>query len=190
MSRQRRTAEDWRRAVFASGVLSDRTKVLLLLMADHMGTHRKVSVPRSTLAAKLGKTERRITERITEAHRAGFLSTISAGYVGHTAVYEGTFPDAESGRDVRPLSRAESGTSTSPLSSAETRPLSTPERGRDVRPPYVGADLSVRTHGRDGGSNDKTEDPPRRDRLTLCRWQHATCPDECADHPSTREESA
>jgi hypothetical protein len=113
----RRTLNDWKREVYRSRKIGDPVRVLLLCMADHMRADRTISVPRATLAKAIGKSERRVSERVSAAHKAGLLSTVSAGYRGHTAVYQGLFPDHKSG------------TSTSPLSGAETRPLSTLESG-------------------------------------------------------------
>jgi hypothetical protein len=128
---RRRTLADWRREVYRSTTLSDRTKVLLLFLADNMREDRKVSVPREKVAAALGRSERRITERITEAHDAGWLWTVVRGQKGITAVYQGLFPDVLSGTDARPLNGKPSkfsGTPTSPLNDAETRPLNDPNQ--------------------------------------------------------------
>lgn len=92
MSR-RRTVEDWRRTVFRSAAISDAVKVYLLKLADHMKADRTVSVPRSQLARELNRHEQRIAERTRAAIDAGLLDTVSPGYKGHTAVYQGLFPD-------------------------------------------------------------------------------------------------
>ena len=91
MSR-RRSIADWRNAVFATSLVTDPVKVLLLLLADDMRADRKVSVPRKVLAARLGRHEQR-AERIRSAREAGLLTVVSAGCKGHTAVYQGLFPD-------------------------------------------------------------------------------------------------
>jgi hypothetical protein len=164
----RPSVEDWRRAVKASRSINDATRVLLLHLADFMRADRKVSVPRSSIATALGRSERRITERITAAHAAGFLSTVTAGFRGQTATYEGIFPSAESGTHARPLSDRESGTRTSPLSSAETRPLSTHESGTHGGPTITRADLSVSGTGRHVCNDEKTEHHPARSEPTVC----------------------
>lgn len=186
MSR-RATVDDWRREVYRSTTLSDRTKVLLLFLADHMRADRKVSIPREKVAKALGRSERRITERITEAQDNGWLWTVVRGQKGITAVYQGLFPDAVSGTDARPLNRRRvspfSGTPTSPLNDAETRPLNRPKQafsGTHGGPTITRADLSVTTHGRDVGSYETDG----------CRWGHSLCPPDCADHPHNREASA
>ncbi len=167
--------------MFASPLIKDNTRVLLLLLADHMKADRTVSVPQEKLADHIGRSKRRVTERVTAAHKAGFLSTIAGGYVGHTAVYQGLFPNSQSGTDARPLSAQESRTILSPLLGAETRPLPKPESRTDVGPTSTRADLPTDGADRDVSSNEED----------ACRWHgFAPCPDDCADHPSTRRRSA
>jgi hypothetical protein len=167
---RRRTPEDWRRAVFRSTV-SDKTKVVLLYLADFMRQDMRVSVPRVKVATDLKKSERRITDRITEAHEAGLLDTVVRGRKYVTAVYQCTFPDA--------LSR----TPTSPLRSAKSVPLRGPEHalsGTDGCPTISRADLSVSPHGRDVGSNEETEIRRVASRLTACEFHHwQPCPEDC-----------
>jgi hypothetical protein len=193
MSRHKGSIEVWRDAVFKSTRVSDHTKVLLLLLADYMGPDLKVCVPRSTLAKRLGKSERRISERLREAtardqppgqrsHR--LLDPVVRGQKHVTAVYQGLLPDALSG------------TSTSTLRSAETRTLRFQGSrlnpilsGHPVRPTYIEADLLVSPTDRDVGIDEKTEDQPARSDLLVCDCHGAS---DCAslDRPHTREESA
>jgi hypothetical protein len=185
---RRRTVDDWRRAVFASRRINDATRVLLLHLADHMRSDRKVSVPRSRIAAALGRSERRITERITSAHGAGFLSTVTAGFRGQTATYQGTFPTAESGTHARPLSTPESRTCTSPLLSAESRPLSTHESGTHGGPTITTADPYPHGTDRDVGSYDEHQERPAAYGITACHWHGwETCPPDCANHEPQEE---
>lgn len=188
MSR-RRTVDDWRRAVYRSTTLSDRVKVLLLYLADHMRDNRQVSVPRAQVAKGLGRSERRVTERITEAHEAGWLSTVTRGQKGITAVYQGLFPDAFSGTDARPLNVSHSefsGTPTSPLKGAETRPLNGPIQafsGTPGGPTNRRADLSASGHGRNVGSDEQTEGRRPASHVPVCTWHPFTpCPADCAGH--------
>ena len=162
----RRTPTDWRREVYRSTTLSDRTKVLLLFLSDHMREDRKVSVPRAKIASSLGRSERRITERITEAQDHGWLSTVVRGQKGLTAVYQGLFPDALSGTDVRPLNRKVSqfsGTPTSPLNDAETRPLNGPKQAFSGTP---GGPTSSRADLTAGGA-DRNERRSNEERVPL-----------------------
>lgn len=103
----RRTPNDWRKAVLRDPGITDSTRVLLLVLAEHMRSNLHVSVPRRDLARWLNRSEKRIQERIKQAHEAGLLDTVSPGHRGHTAVYHGLFPDADSGTVSRALSEAE-----------------------------------------------------------------------------------
>lgn len=94
--RPRRTVEDWRRAVYKSTV-TDAVRVYLLRLADHMDADRTVCVPRRQLARELNRHEQRIAERTTAAIKAGLLDVVSPGYKGHTAVYQGLFPEPARG---------------------------------------------------------------------------------------------
>jgi hypothetical protein len=173
----RRTIEEWRRAVFRSPRISDPVRVYLLFLAEHMRADRKVSVPRGDVAKALGKHERRISERTTAAHAAGFLSTVSPGYRGHVPVYQGTFPNAE--RE----------TPTSTLSGAETRTLSALKRVRPHSPPLLETDLSLAGYGRNVGIDEKAEDHPARSDLLVCEC-HGFPDCSSLDRPHNREESA
>lgn len=92
--KSRRTVDQWRTAVYRSAAISDAVRVYLLKLSEHMRTDRTVSVPRSQLARELNRHEQRIAERTRAAIEAGLLDTVSPGYKGHTAVYQGLFPDA------------------------------------------------------------------------------------------------
>ena len=175
---RRRTVDDWRRAVYRSHAIGDPVRVLLLFLAEHMKSDRTLSVKRDVIATALGKSERRVSERVSAAHEAGFLSTISPGYRGHVPVYQGLFPDEER---VTP---------TSTLSSAETRTLSMRKRVTPGGPTITTADLSASTPGRDVGSNDGHAPTADASRVTVCTWhEHTPCPDDCANHPANREAS-
>ena len=104
----KRSVYDWQRAVFRSPI-SANVRLLLMYLSEHMREHDKhVSVPRKKIATALGWSETRVSERITEAVKHDFLTPVSAGHKGHTAVYAGTFPDhttAVSVRKTRTLSR-------------------------------------------------------------------------------------
>lgn len=171
----RRTPEDWRRAVFASPRIGDPVRVLLLYLADHMRQDRKVSIPRKRIATELGKSPRRIDERFARAREAGFLDVVSSGYRGHTAVYQGMFPSAE---------RV---TETSTLSSAETRTLSSGERVTPGGRTITTADLTATAHGRDVGSEERPRANRVRSGLTACQfhpWQ--PCPSDCRNYDDQR----
>lgn len=88
----------WRAEVYRSPLISDSVRVVLLVLADHMTSRGYVSVPRTKLAAKLGRSPRRITERLEKARAAGFLDVVRNGRPGQTAEYVATFPDGADGR--------------------------------------------------------------------------------------------
>lgn len=90
---RRRTKEDWADAVVRDPRLTNATKILLLRLPDHMNRDRIFSVPRSQLAHMLGRSERRVQGRLKEAVEVGYLVSVRPGYRGHTAEYQGTFPD-------------------------------------------------------------------------------------------------
>ena len=92
----RRSVTDWRKTVFATSLVTDPVKVLLLLLAEYMRSDRTVSVPRKELAARLGRHDQRVAERMQSAREAGLLDLVSPGYKGDTAVYQGLFPDTAS----------------------------------------------------------------------------------------------
>lgn len=83
----------WRKAVYGEREgLTNGCRVLLLRLSDDMDSHRKVSVPRSVLAADLDVAPARITEWIAKARDLGFLDVVRRGRPGVTAVYAGTMP--------------------------------------------------------------------------------------------------
>lgn len=165
MGRRRPTPEQWREAVYKSQAITDAVRVVLLLLADYMRQDRTVSVPRATIANKLGRTERRISQRIADAHHAGFLDTISKGYRGSTAVYVGTFPDPE---------RV---TVSSTLLVSKSVTLSTLERVPPGGPTISTADLSASPHRLNSSTYEEHLPSTAASRLPCL-----TCADDgCAD---------
>jgi hypothetical protein len=91
-----RGIEEWRREVFRSKspAMTPAVKVLCLYLADHArGKDLRISVPRERMAKDLGIHKARVAERLAKASEAGFLFSVSKGYLGHTAVYRALFPD-------------------------------------------------------------------------------------------------
>lgn len=134
----RRTVADWRSVVFQHRGISNGTRVLLLILADHMKRDGVVSQSRQQIARALGVTPRRITERVSEAHEAGLLDTLVHGKPGTTAVYKMLFPSH--GADVRIMSK------TAPCDGADVRTKLGRLHGADVGPAttYV-RETSVKT---------------------------------------------
>jgi hypothetical protein len=128
----RRSFRDhWRSEVLRTGRVGDATKVLLLTMHDDMDPQGYVSVPRPVLAERLGRSERRVTERLTEAVGARLLDHVRRGQKGVTPVYRAMLPQSFSGTDCSPLSRIQRDGSE-PAERAEVspdRPAETPFSG-------------------------------------------------------------
>jgi hypothetical protein len=83
----------WRREVLRTARLTHSTKLVLLVLHEHMRPDGKVSVSRRTVADALGwRHIRRVSEHLTSARDAGFLVTVIEGSYGRTAVWQGVFP--------------------------------------------------------------------------------------------------
>jgi hypothetical protein len=99
--------ERWLREVLRSARLHPQTKVVLVVLYKHMRADCKVSVSRRTVASELGwRHVQRVSERIAEAHDAGFLVTITPGAYGRTATWQGVIPDCETVRSTRTVSES------------------------------------------------------------------------------------
>lgn len=146
---RRHTLDEWRRGVYRCPRLSDRARVVLLYLADHMRQDRRVSVPRKDMIRDLDKPPRRLAESIAEAHRIGWLATVSRGQKGRTAVYEGLFPNPAQGAHVPHPDKEFSMSSTSTLRSAETRTLTAASGCARPAPQYYSG-AAATTADRDG----------------------------------------
>lgn len=80
--------------------ITDSTRVVLLVLADHMTDHGYVSVPRSTIAKTINRSHRRVTERLQDARTAGLLDVVRSGRPGRTAEYVAVIPTSH-GADGR-----------------------------------------------------------------------------------------
>jgi hypothetical protein len=89
----------WKAAVLQTAALTPVTKLVMLVLLDHMSADGKVQYAVADVTRDLGyRNARRITDRITEAHRAGFLTTVQKAVHGRVAQYQATIPsDPESG---------------------------------------------------------------------------------------------
>ncbi|WP_147381487.1 hypothetical protein [Nocardioides immobilis] len=81
--------------MFRTQLVSARTKLYLVYLADFMDAGRRVSRERRLVAADLGVGERTVDRMTNEARDGGFLSTIVPGRKGVTAVYQGLFPTSQ-----------------------------------------------------------------------------------------------
>lgn len=79
--------ERWRREVYRTPAITDGCRVVLLAMVDDMRQDGYVTVPRDQLADRLGKSERKVSQRLAEAVDARLLDRVVRGQKGRTAVY-------------------------------------------------------------------------------------------------------
>lgn len=179
---RKRSVYDWRREVFRSPV-SANIRLLLVYMFDEVRGDMSVSIPRTKMATALGWSEQRVSERLGEAVKFGFLSPKSPGYRGHTAVYQATFPDAPIVKSVRK-------NRTLPRDQKHGR--FTGGKGPENTDTTTRADPAVGPTRRDVGIDEKAEDQPARGPVTECLWHDDIhpCPDDCANHPDARRRIA
>lgn len=179
--KSRRTVEEWRRRVYRSRSITDGVRVVLLFLADRMSADCKVSVPRKDIAASLGVSERRISERVSAAHAAGLLDTVSPGYRGHLPVYIGIFGPTERVRESVTLNDPtdpERVTHTSTLNCPNSVTLSKRKRVTPVGPTIDTGDRPETTHDRNKRSNEETEPAPAHSSAALHEGDHRK-PDTC-----------
>ncbi|MCU1691153.1 MAG: hypothetical protein JWM64_244 [Frankiales bacterium] len=134
-----------------SAAISDSVRVLLLALCDDMTEAGQVSVPRSRLATRLGRSERRVSERLEQAVEARLLDRVQTGTPGRTAVYAALLATEQ--RRVRPrtTSRREGG-GRPPLEPIPLRGrTAAPIEGADGRPP------APRSEGGGRGSRQSNE---------------------------------
>jgi hypothetical protein len=192
MVRRKHTVDDWRRAVFASPDVSDPTRVLLLLLADHMGPDLKVSVARPKLAKQLARSERRVADRFREAvgempgqdPNKRLLDRVVRGQKHVQAVYQGLMPNALSVTDGGHAEKWAHHDAPQHPENAGNRHGENASSGsqQDTR----GSRLTRAEPTREG------TDPSRSSNERPCRWHghEQPCPADCADHPDNRRESA
>ena len=82
----------WRRALYLTGLITAHVKVVMFALHEHMREDGRVSVPLSTMSAKLGIAPRRVLAAYAAAIDAGLLDRVSPGYHGHTAEYQALLP--------------------------------------------------------------------------------------------------
>ncbi|WP_425308419.1 hypothetical protein AADG42_06560 [Ammonicoccus fulvus] len=156
----RPTVADWKALVYRHKGIHNTTRVMLLYLADRMGTNLIVSVPRSRIAADLGIGERRVTERMKAAVEVQLLDPVAKGRPGVTAVYAAMFPDMvhPSAPYVRDVPHTDS-SAENPGHGAPVRTINEPQHGageRTIKPPL---------HGADGGPANSKQVEPEPDRF-------------------------
>jgi hypothetical protein len=96
MSRRRDIRDRWYAEVIRTKAVSGSVRELLAHIAvKHMTELGHVKVPRRDLAAALGITEHRVTVRIGEAVKAGFLDRIAGGVNAQTMQYGARLPGGQ-----------------------------------------------------------------------------------------------
>lgn len=148
MTRPSRLAR-WRAVIFRTTAVRPTVRIVMLALADYMREDGRVSVPLSTMSARLGMTHRRILAAYADAIDAELLDRVSHGYEGHTAEYQALLPGPERVPDQSTLSTPEGVlsehpqrvSSTSTLSASKQSTLSTPERVL-----YPGTPIGSATH--------------------------------------------
>ena len=79
----------WRREVLGTPLVTDSVRVLLIAMADDMTENAQVRMSRTAYAARLKRSERRISERLEQAVTAGLLDRVEKGAPGRLPLYAG-----------------------------------------------------------------------------------------------------
>jgi hypothetical protein len=127
----------WVVEVLKADYIGDACRVLLLTLAMTMTDKGMVSVPRESLAAILGKHERRISERIAEAVSAGLLDRAGGGYRGRTSEYMAYLPAVKGAAQPHPISGKGAGEQV-PKSAPFPQPIKG-RKGAAQRVPNTGA---------------------------------------------------
>ena len=91
----RRSKRDrWRTDVVKAKRLPSSTRLFLSsVLADRMSADGHVSRPRTELAEAMGCDTRTVDRHFTRAVDTGWLMHVRAGFLGHTAEYEASWPD-------------------------------------------------------------------------------------------------
>ena len=118
----------WTREVKRTPAVADACRVLLLVLGAHMDPTGLVSLKRCDLAAELGRSERRVAERLEQAVTVQFLTRMRRGQKGVTAVYRASLPVAQQDGPQHP-ERLSARRTTAPRDSA-VKPFSRTPGGR------------------------------------------------------------
>ena len=98
--------DQWVEEVFRTPLITDSTRVALLALVPEMDESGLVSFRRQDLAARLGRSDRRVGDRIANAIDAGYLRRISRGQRNGLGRYQATLPGDSSGHPGVPKSNA------------------------------------------------------------------------------------
>lgn len=145
------TRTRWSPLVLREPMLTNGTRLLLVVMAERMRPDGQVRYPRPDLAQAAGVSQRQVQRRLAQAVEAGWLHRCVAGHNGRHAVYQATVPLSGTGRS-EPSSGTSSGTLDQPSVpvSSGTPTDSLPVPLLSVEPRHVAGHL--RSHSRDRAS--------------------------------------
>jgi hypothetical protein len=90
--------ERWVDEVFRTPLITDAVRVALLALAQDMDDEGIVSARRDVLAGRLGRSDRRIGDRLKFAIESGYLERVSRGQKNGTGRYQATIPGPTSSR--------------------------------------------------------------------------------------------
>lgn len=115
------TPTEWRAAMLRSPALNDRTKLVMVVLADRINADGLIIVEREEVASALGWLHvQRVSERLTEARNKGFLDLVKHGGRGKPAQFSPTLPSALLGRKEA-LSIRDTRTATETMQSGHVR---------------------------------------------------------------------
>jgi hypothetical protein len=128
--------ERWLREVLRAASLSPTAKLVLFALYRHMRDDCKVSVARAVVASELGwRHNQRVSERISEAHEAGFLITLIPGVYGRKATWQGVLPEHLTVRATRTVANPKTRTVTGGISASNRPGFPDTLIGADPEPP-------------------------------------------------------
>ncbi|MGB3761835.1 MAG: hypothetical protein WA966_01330 [Ornithinimicrobium sp.] len=169
----RRSVDQWRADVYRAPI-SPNVRLLLVWLGEHMDRRSgKVSIPREAIMAGLGWERQRVAERLKLAVDSEFLTRVSPGYTGRTAVYQRCWPSqmtAKRDRKNRALPRD------------QKYGRFTGGEGPENTVANRTADLLSGARGRDVSRDEKAEQPEALGEVTACGahgW--SGCPESCIE---------
>jgi hypothetical protein len=181
----------WLREVWRTQRITDSVRVLLLRLGDGMDPRGIITTTRAELAQSLGRSERRITERVQRAIDAGLLDRVQAGQPakGDTpataTTYAAVLPSqGADGRTLREgadsgISQGADGRTLSPAGSVLVR---TGIEGADGGP-ALGKRESLSNDGYPGARVPQTKSAPTRTEAV----PRPSCRRTGADHDRRRD---
>ncbi len=164
MNRREGLRDRWRATVLRSPHITDSVRVVLLILADHMTEKGYVSIPRTAIADAIGRTPRRVTERLEKARDAGLLDVVRSGRPGRTAEYVAVIP-SPLGADGRTTHGADCSTHSWRTGAPSETGISTPAwcgRGSNQYARVVNETRQSNGHQRYAGAERTHQDKQER----------------------------